>query len=332
MIYAPITLVTLNRYEHLVRCIDSLKKNADARYTELYISVDYPPTEKYTKGYNKIVEYLKQGLDGFKQVFVFFQKENLGEFDNIDFIKRKAYEKHDRLIFLEDDNEVAPNFLSFCNKGLDCFEGSPDVLYINGTNYVWCGKGFEPKKKGINDKDSKVHKRQVLWHGYATWKYVDDTMKKICVDEYLDYGKDYRKMKKLYDKSKFFFYAYIRDVLLSRKKRLPWVKGAIYPIDSVINVYLLINDKFVVAPQENLIKDWGMDGSGLNFKKVAFNCHLIVGTKLSSDEVFDFPSKDEIDIDDTELEKHDKFGLPAAYKRGAFIVGLLLYKLNIIRS
>ena len=47
MEYAPITITTLNRYEHFVRCIQSLENNGLAKETELFISVDFPPSDKY---------------------------------------------------------------------------------------------------------------------------------------------------------------------------------------------------------------------------------------------------------------------------------------------
>lgn len=42
MNYAPILLPTLCRYEPLVRCIDSLRRNAWADRTDLVIALDYP--------------------------------------------------------------------------------------------------------------------------------------------------------------------------------------------------------------------------------------------------------------------------------------------------
>ena len=58
-ICAPIIIPTLNRHEHLKKCIESLQKNKLAKQTELFISVDFPPNEKYKVGYEKVVEYLQ---------------------------------------------------------------------------------------------------------------------------------------------------------------------------------------------------------------------------------------------------------------------------------
>ena len=62
MKYAPIIIPTLNRIEHLKRCITSLQKNPWAKYTPLIVSVDYPPNERYVEGYKKVCKYLKEEI------------------------------------------------------------------------------------------------------------------------------------------------------------------------------------------------------------------------------------------------------------------------------
>ena len=57
--YAPVIIATLNRYAYLKRCLESLEKNTDAEKTEVYVSVDFPPSEKYYSGYEEVVKYLK---------------------------------------------------------------------------------------------------------------------------------------------------------------------------------------------------------------------------------------------------------------------------------
>ena len=45
MIYAPVLIPTLCRADHFIRCLESLKKNTWAKYTEVYVAVDYPAKE-----------------------------------------------------------------------------------------------------------------------------------------------------------------------------------------------------------------------------------------------------------------------------------------------
>ena len=59
MTYYPIIIPTLNRYEKLKACIDSLTQSEEAKYTELVIGLDYPPADKYIDGWKKIYEYIE---------------------------------------------------------------------------------------------------------------------------------------------------------------------------------------------------------------------------------------------------------------------------------
>ena len=46
MNYTPILIPTLNRYNHLKRCVESLAKCTHADKTDLYIALDYPLKEE----------------------------------------------------------------------------------------------------------------------------------------------------------------------------------------------------------------------------------------------------------------------------------------------
>ena len=80
--YAPIIIPTLCRYEHLKECIESLARCKQAEKTWLYISLDYPASEKHVEGWKRISEYLQGGIQGFERVVCFYQKENLGALAN----------------------------------------------------------------------------------------------------------------------------------------------------------------------------------------------------------------------------------------------------------
>ena len=82
MIYAPILIPTLNRYEHLRKCLESLSRCTWAEQTDVYVSLDYPPSDqwdRYAPGWEKNREFLRScGNLGFKNLFVIEQTENLG--------------------------------------------------------------------------------------------------------------------------------------------------------------------------------------------------------------------------------------------------------------
>ena len=75
---APVLIVTLNRYSHLRRCIESLQRNKLAKDTDLYIGLDYPPGQEYEAGYEQVLNYLNGGIDGFHEVVIVKQSVNMG--------------------------------------------------------------------------------------------------------------------------------------------------------------------------------------------------------------------------------------------------------------
>ena len=110
MIYAPILIPTLCRDEHLRKLIESLSINPWAKYTELYVAVDFFLQEKYKKGREKILKYLRS-IDTiqFKAIHIIERERNYGAFGNIDALQNEIAEKYDRFISIPDDMEVSPN-------------------------------------------------------------------------------------------------------------------------------------------------------------------------------------------------------------------------------
>ena len=61
-----IIIPTLCRYEHLEKCLDSLKKNSHAQYVDLYIGLDYPANDSHWFGYRKILKLMEGDFSMFK--------------------------------------------------------------------------------------------------------------------------------------------------------------------------------------------------------------------------------------------------------------------------
>ena len=58
--YAPVWIPTLNRFEHFKRCLESLERCTGADKTDVYVGLDYPPSDKYVEGWKKIDAYLAE--------------------------------------------------------------------------------------------------------------------------------------------------------------------------------------------------------------------------------------------------------------------------------
>src|SRR5574344_2091111 len=101
MNYYPVLIPTLCRYDHFYRCVESLSKNTYADKTELVIGLDYPPSDKYREGYEKIKAYIPT-IKGFRKVTVFEHDHNLGANDNFFFLRDYCLWKYDAYIITED--------------------------------------------------------------------------------------------------------------------------------------------------------------------------------------------------------------------------------------
>lgn len=257
MKYAPIIIPTLNRYEHLERLIQSLQKNGWAKYTELYISIDYPPAERYQAGYSRVCKYLAQAPEGFKNVFIFKQTKNLGPYQNGQFLLKKVFKGNDRFIILEDDNEVSGNFIEYMDKGLERFEGDQSVLCVCANNEVILTRQNEHP----DITDEKVRKLRYVTYGQAIWK---DRYREIidkCRSGYFErIGRNPFMSMKLFFTDQHLYYRFVSDIVF--RKPIAYSDDIVYPIDIVWNIYAALINKTMIVPQIPKIRNYGFDGSG----------------------------------------------------------------------
>lgn len=242
MNYYPIIIPTLNRYEHLKDCVDSLARCTGAEYTPLYISLDYPPTEKYRDGYNKIKAYLPT-IKGFKTVTVFEQKENLGSEKNSSFLKSYVSQYYKAYILTEDDNIFSPNFLEYVNLGLDKFSGTPRVTSISGYNFV----------ELYDQNGCEVFYRPVCsaW-GVGRWFDKDKELEsKMTMDFFKEVLSSWRLSWKVFITNA----SDLRLLMRMVQDQVVWNDVA----RCIINI---VEDRYELAPAISMSKNMGHDGSG----------------------------------------------------------------------
>lgn len=257
MIYAPIIIPTLNRIEHLERCITSLQKNVWAQYTTLIISVDYPPEEKYESGYRKVCEYLSRKITGFAHVEIIYQSENLGAYENTEYLKRVVRRRWDRYIFSEDDNEFSPNFIEYVDKGLDEFENDENIIAI-------CSCGIE--NSGI-ERDNVVLSQNFAAYGYGTWIVKMEEYSNKIDRKYLEnIARSNKLMWKLAYKQPRYIFA-LQSAILKKEKIYQLGDNQVPIIDQTITMYMIMEKKYVLVPCLTKVRNWGYDGSGENCHK-----------------------------------------------------------------
>lgn len=328
MIYAPVLITTLNRYECLKKCIESLQDNTDINKTELFISVDFPPNDKYISGYSKIKKYLENGISGFKKVNIYFQSVNLGSIKNNEWLKDLVSSRYDRFIFLEDDNEVAPSFIQYCNKCLEFFEDDDDIVAINGSDYVWCGNGYTPPIRRPKINQNNIEKRQLTFHSVAYWTKKNKEVIDFCLEIEQNNGflniKQFFKLKKI---SNCFFYNYLSSVVLQRSQ-LPWYDSHIKPIDFMRDIYMMLNDKYVISPIEPMQRDNGVRGNGVNYIEPFSNARELYNRELRSEATFNIVLNDNLVENKNELYLHDKYFDLSLLSKSKIILKYILFLLT----
>lgn len=260
MEYAPIIIPTLNRYVHLKRCIESLKRNALAQETDIYVSVDYPPSEKYVEGYTEIKNYLKDGISGFKNSYIIYQEQNLGARGNGQYLMNTIKGKYETYIFTEDDNEFSPAFLEYINEGLRQFKNDYSVVAICGYSDIYY------KSNDTVRKDYTF----AAW-GYGSWfeKYniICSNLKRETFIKYLRNGKFCRH---LFIKFPNRYWQLVESILAdynNPKNLFSADEKNMRKIDYNYGIVMIANDLFSIRPNISLVRNWGLDGTGMNCQK-----------------------------------------------------------------
>ena len=279
MVYYPVFVTTLNRYEHFKRLVESLSRNTDADKTEFIIGLDYPPSEKYREGYEKIKDYIPS-ISGFKKVTVFTTDVNLGPFNNSERLKKYVKEQgYDAYIGTEDDNEFSPNFIQYMNWGLNRYRDDNSI-------YAICGFS----KLDSSGAEGKVYKLNRIFSAWGVGQWFDRRDKlKLYLD--LNY------QKKILD-------AMPVTIIFSRKIfRANAIIGMLYggwPYGDTIPMFLPDDERWCIFPVKSKVRNWGQDGSGQHggsVKGFLFNSTMEIDTDES------FEGDDRADIYSPLIEK-----------------------------
>lgn len=266
MIYAPVIIPTLNRLEHLKKCVDSLNKNHNADKTEVYISVDYPPSEKYREGYEKVCQYLDNGSFNFKKLHIIKQTENLGvidngskKFSNSLFLENLAIQKYDRWIFTEDDNVFAPGFLDFMNEALEKFKDDKTVFSVCGYRFYY----------NIKFDGNNYFRQNADFNGWGCgfWRDKLDDIRKIEVSYLRRMVYNPFKVIKIWKVSN------LKILHLASYSRKANFKKA----DNFDTLYMIDKGMTQIMPAKSLVRNIGWDESGLHcngFEEEVINRHL----------------------------------------------------------
>lgn len=264
---APILIPTLNRDVHFIRLVESLKKNTWAKYTPVYIALDYPPSTKYMDGYNKICKYLESDFSMFKEFNIFRRKENYGSVRNMLEMREEVLKKYDRFIRTDDDAEFSPNFLEYMNLCLEKYKDNPDVIAVTGYSYPieWRrSKGATILKENFSCP---------MW-GTGFWR---DKYKVICdyISKEKGLGRDASLIIKSGTINKMLDVAKYEFVNLCLSPDFEETLAAKIS-DVALRMYAATQGKYIIIPTISKVRNWGFDGTGEYCPKISIASSKVV--------------------------------------------------------
>lgn len=240
MLYYPVFIPTLNRYNHFRNCVESLAKCKGAMETELVIGLDYPPSKEYEDGYLKIKGYLPY-ITGFKKITIFESSYNLGPGKNAQRLKDYCFKHYDAAIGTEDDNIFAPTYLEFINSGLEFYKNNKSIMTICGYTPAFL---YNYKYDGLLTHDSSA------W-GLGIWRDKEN------------WPRDFEYLEKVFFSWKKMWKIYINYPLLIPTIGFMYNNKVIYG-DAIRCIKNIIDKQFQFRPSISLVRNMGQDGSGLH--------------------------------------------------------------------
>ena len=279
--YAPLVLFVYKRADKLERCLKALEDNYEVENTDLYIfcdgpksDVDIPSVQEVRK---LVLSYSK--MTKFKKVNIIESEQNRGLANSIINGVSEVVKKYGKVIVLEDDLLVKPNFLRYMNCALDFYEKYQQIGSISAYTL--------PLKELKNyNRDVYMIRKRECW-GWGTWanrwNIVDWQVK-----DFQDYLKD-KKKRKEFEKLQ----NGIDKMLVAQMegKIDSWAVRWCY--------HLFENKLLTVYPKKSTVINIGMDGSGTHFTK---NSNLQYSGKTTEEEVETIWEFDITDVD-LKLEK-----------------------------
>lgn len=245
--YAPLVIFAYKRADKLEKCLCALEKNHEVIDTKLYIFCDGPKKESDIVDVQKVRKLVHEYscISKFKKVEIVESDQNKGLAKSIIGGVTEVIKKYGKIIVLEDDIIVKPNFLKYMNGALDYYENYQQYGSISAYT-------LPLKKLERYDKDVYIIRKGECW-GWATWenRWVNVDWQ---VGDYVSYLND-KKKRKEFEKLQ----NGIDKMLVAQMegKIDSWAVRWCY--------HLFKNGLLTVYPTESKVMNIGMDGSGTHF-------------------------------------------------------------------
>lgn len=241
MTLSPVVIFCYNRVLHLQQTVNALLLNEEAESSDLIIYSDGSRNEKDEEGVKAVREYIHK-ISGFASVKIVERPFNFGLAKSIIEGVTEVVNQYGKIIVVEDDIEAGPYFLRFMNDALTRYEDNSDVACICGYLY--------PVKKKVPDAFFIYGADCAVW---ATWK-----------DQWSIFESDGQK---------------ILDTIVDQKTAWRFDFDGSYPYIQMLKDQIagknnswairwygsaFIHNKLTLYPGKSLIRNIGMDSSGVN--------------------------------------------------------------------
>lgn len=269
---APVALFTYNRPSHLERALESLERNrgfSDARVFVFSDGARRPEDEARVQRVRDLLQCWRKS-----NVEMVASPANRGIAASIRHGVRRLTEKFGRVIVLEDDLVTGPHFLEFMNEALERYEHEPRVLQISGFGY---GRGI------ASAPDCFFTPIASSW-GWATWRRAWDGFLASEGRAFDELRRSYSARRRFDQGSQYPLY-----YMLRRSARRQLDSWAIW-----FQAYVFQESGLVLWPAETLVKNIGIDGSGVHAKWTRKTAARIDG-EPSRVRVHTFPASVEVD-------------------------------------
>ena len=163
--YAPVLVFAYNRANHLRRTLQALSANVGVENTKIYVHVDGPKTEDEEITRDEVLSVLEEFKSGLVDE-VLIQHTNKGLSRSVIDGVSEMFERHDRLIVLEDDIVSSSAFLEYMNRCLSIYEHSPKIMSVS----AYLPDRISREVSGrLSDGDVFLVQRSSSW-GWGTWR------------------------------------------------------------------------------------------------------------------------------------------------------------------
>jgi GR25 family glycosyltransferase involved in LPS biosynthesis len=242
MKFAPIVLFVYNRPWHTQQTVEALQKNELANESELFIYADGTKQENDLK-IQEVREYIKT-ITGFRRVTIIEREKNYGLANNIIYGATQIVNQFGRIIVLEDDIVASEGFLKYMNDALELYADEEKVGCIHAWNVFLNHTDYKESTFFLKGAD--------CW-GWATWKRAwelfnpngKELLNFIELNK-LEYEFDHKGMIP--------FTEMLKDQIEGRNQSwaVRW------------HASLFVKDKYCLYPTTAIVKNIGLDNTGVH--------------------------------------------------------------------